>query len=248
MTPPTFAIGDIHGHDYALVKHLRGAGLIDDMHHWSGGSATLICTGDYVDRGPDGIAVIERMMRWEREAAASGGRVITLLGNHDLVLAAAYRFGHGRFREMWLHNGGERSDLHQMHDHHLQWLLSRPAMHLTDDLLLVHADAELYYDYGRTIAEVNDRIAAVARGDDKDALQDLLEAFGEHRTFYEDSARAGRFQATYGGSRILHGHSPIQKMNKGAAALRPLIYAGGRCVNLDGGMYMGGAGFVWQVE
>src|SRR5690606_4092364 len=49
------------------------------------GRATLVQTGDYTDRGADVRKVLDLLMRLEREARAAGGRVITLLGNHEVM-------------------------------------------------------------------------------------------------------------------------------------------------------------------
>ena len=46
------AIGDIHGANDALVDILQEAELIDEELGWIGGTATLVQTGDYMDRGP----------------------------------------------------------------------------------------------------------------------------------------------------------------------------------------------------
>ena len=92
MTTPTFIIGDIHGHCDKLAGLLRDAGLVDADLAWSGGDARLFLLGDYVDRGPDGIGVIDLLMGLGVEAAAAGGQVEALLGNHDVMLLAAHRF------------------------------------------------------------------------------------------------------------------------------------------------------------
>ena len=40
---------------------------------WSGGRASLWLLRDYVDRGPDGVGVIELIMRLQEQAADAGG-------------------------------------------------------------------------------------------------------------------------------------------------------------------------------
>src|SRR5258708_17199932 len=89
---PTYITGDVHGHLKKLVKLLQDARLIDAEHSWKAGTATLWFMGDFVDRGPDGIAVLDLVMRLQTEAAAAGGSVASLLGNHEMLLLAAYRF------------------------------------------------------------------------------------------------------------------------------------------------------------
>lgn len=77
------AIGDIHGEYDGFVSILQRAGLVDDDVNWVGGQATLVQTGDIFDRGLEVFKVLDLLMRLEQEAAAVGGQVIVLLGNHD---------------------------------------------------------------------------------------------------------------------------------------------------------------------
>ncbi|MEO7271487.1 MAG: metallophosphoesterase [Vicinamibacterales bacterium] len=79
------AIGDIHGAGDAFVRILQKAGLIDGSQRWSGGTATLVQTGDYLDRGGAVRPILDLLMRLETEAKAAGGRVEVLLGNHEVM-------------------------------------------------------------------------------------------------------------------------------------------------------------------
>ena len=79
------AIGDIHGDFDAFVSVLREAGLVDPEHHWIGGAATLVQTGDFTDRGPGVRPVMDLLMELEPQAEAAGGRVRVLLGNHEVM-------------------------------------------------------------------------------------------------------------------------------------------------------------------
>ena len=74
QTPsPIYIIGDIHGHLKKLVKLLEDAQLIDARHSWKADKATLWFLGDFVDRGPEGIAVLDMVMRLQAEAAGVVG-------------------------------------------------------------------------------------------------------------------------------------------------------------------------------
>jgi hypothetical protein len=86
------AIGDIHGDLRAVTEILAHAGLIDDDGNWAGGDATLVQTGDFLDRGVEVRAVMDLLMRLQEQAPASGGEVIVLLGNHEAMnLTGFYR-------------------------------------------------------------------------------------------------------------------------------------------------------------
>ncbi len=79
------AVGDLHGDYDAWIAIARGAGLIDAKNRWAGGRTTLVQTGDIVDRGPDSLKIIRHLQKLGKEAAAAGGKVIVLLGNHEAM-------------------------------------------------------------------------------------------------------------------------------------------------------------------
>src|SRR5207244_8414652 len=79
------AIGDVHGDFDYVVTILQKAGLIDEQHHWTGGKTTFVQVGDLLDRGPKPRDVMDLMMSLEKEAPKAGGRVVGLLGNHEMM-------------------------------------------------------------------------------------------------------------------------------------------------------------------
>ena len=78
------AIGDVHGEPDGFDSVLRAAALIDQQGRWVGGDAILVQTGDLTDRGARVRDVIDRMRSLEEQAPAEGGRVVALLGNHEV--------------------------------------------------------------------------------------------------------------------------------------------------------------------
>ncbi len=85
-TPETVvAIGDVHGDFDDFVAILRRTGLIDKQNHWTGGKTTFVQVGDLLDRGPKPREVMDLMMALEKEAVQAGGRVVSLLGNHEMM-------------------------------------------------------------------------------------------------------------------------------------------------------------------
>jgi hypothetical protein len=79
------AIADVHGDFDDFVAILRRTGLIDKQNHWAGGRTTFVQTGDLLDRGPKPREVMDLMMALEKEALQGGGRVVSLLGNHEMM-------------------------------------------------------------------------------------------------------------------------------------------------------------------
>ena len=86
-------VGDIHGAFDQFVAIMRAAGLIDTRNRWSGKKAVFVQTGDVLDRGPDSRKALDLLRKLEGEAQRAGGRVIALLGNHELMrLVSDWRY------------------------------------------------------------------------------------------------------------------------------------------------------------
>ena len=256
--PNFYVIGDIHGQLRKLVNLLQEAGIVNNSHSWVAGNATLLFMGDFIDRGPDGIPVIDLVMRLQSEAASTGGRVESLLGNHEMLILAAYRFGRrstglgSNFLSRWKQNGGNRKDLASLTSRHLAWLSNLPAMALVDDYLFVHADAPLYIKYGRSVEEVNDTFSKIMKKSDALVWEELLEDFARRGAFAHSLGGqefVRRFLEIFGGQRLVHGHTPISIMLNCVPkkVTAPWIYSNDRCINVDGGMFLGGSGFVYQI-
>lgn len=260
MDAPRFVVGDIHGYLETLIGLLRGVELVDGNLGWRGRDARLWFTGDFTDRGPDGIGVIDLVMRLQPQAAAAGGQVDALLGNHDACIVSAYLFPKertsgpvGTFRADWSVNGGLDSDLDRLEPRHVEWLTHLQAMARLGDRLLIHADALFYEHYGASIAQVNAALTRTLEGREPREWNRLLGYAGERFGFDDRRAggaeRAARFLKKYGGSQIIHGHTPISLLTRQAdtSITAAYEYARGRCVDVDGGIYKGGPGFVHEI-
>ncbi|WP_306823412.1 metallophosphoesterase [Streptomyces sp. JJ66] len=261
---PLYVVGDVHGYLSELRAALREAGLVDAEGHWAAKNARLWFLGDFTDRGPDGVGVIDLVMQLSAEAAAAGGYCKALLGNHELLVIGAKRFGDtpvdsgagtASFQAAWLLNGGQRGDMERLQDHHLQWMTRLDAMTLEDDHLLLHSDTSAYLDYGDTIGAVNDAITEALERRDPDETWELFRKFTKRFAFRdEDGPRAARELLTrYGGKQIVHGHSPIPYLtgeahtsdedgaeDEGPQITGPHVYAEQLAIAMDGGVTMAG--------
>jgi hypothetical protein len=83
--PDTVAVGDVHGDFDDLVAILQRSGVIDAQHRWSARNLTLVQVGDQIDRGPKPREVMDYLMALQKEAPRVGGRVVPLLGNHEMM-------------------------------------------------------------------------------------------------------------------------------------------------------------------
>ncbi|MCX4907102.1 metallophosphoesterase [Streptomyces sp. NBC_00878] len=266
---PLYVVGDVHGYLDELVAALREKGLIDIDGSWAAGTSRLWFLGDFTDRGPDGIGVIDLVMRLSAEAAAAGGYCKALMGNHELLLLGAKRFGDipvnsgagtATFQAAWLLNGGQKTDMERLQDHHLQWMARLDAMEMADGHLLVHSDTTAYLDYGDSIEAVNDTVRETLTRNDADECWDLFRKFTKRFAFRDDGgAQAVRsLLDMYGGSRIVHGHSPIPYLlgevgseegenSPNPVVEKPHVYADGLAIAMDGGVTMAGKLLVQQL-
>ncbi|MFF9069341.1 metallophosphoesterase [Streptomyces sp. NPDC014891] len=266
---PLFVVGDVHGYLDELVAALRAQGLVDENGSWSAGNARLWFLGDFTDRGPDGIGVIDLVMRLSAEAAAAGGYCKALMGNHELLLIGAKRFGDtpvnsgagtATFQAAWLLNGGQKHDMDRLQDVHLQWMSRLDAVVREDDHLLLHSDTTAYLDYGQTIEDVNDTVHEILNRNDAEEVWDVFRKFTKRFAFRDEGGPQAvqELLSTYGGSRIVHGHSPIPYLlgqvgteddedSSGPVVDGPHVYADGLAIAMDGGVTMAGKLLVVQL-
>lgn len=248
------AVSDPHGHPDELAAALRAAGLVDDEGAWSGADARLFVLGDYLDRGPDGIGVIDLVMRLEREAPDSGGEVRALLGNHEALALGMYDFGPASagapshrtqmFATSWMRNGGMASDQERLTTVHLDWLRALPALIQEDDLLLLHSDTLEYLEWGATVDKINTTVRVAMTCGDADESWLCWERLTDRYAFMGEAgaATARDLMATLGGKRIVHGHSIIADLTgvPPQDVTEPWAYADGLVLAIDGGLYAGG--------
>lgn len=253
-------IGDLHGHYDKYTALLQSAGLCDGNLAWCGGEDHLWLIGDFFDRGVSGMDCLELTMSLQKEAEQAGGRVSGILGNHELMILCAWRFrdqvtsGGMKVVDQWLTWGGVESDLDRFTEEHAAWISGLPALHKLGDRLLLHADAMLYVNHGHTVEQVNSSFARLMESDDLRGWEITLNAFSEHRAFSElgitGKQRARQLLKLFGARQLIHGHTPISFANgmPPEQVTDPWVYADGLCVNVDGGLYLGGPGFVHRIE
>ena len=89
-----YCVGDVHGDYKSLLNLLNKEGLIKGIPaspaqvQWTGGAATLVCTGDIIDKWKDSTDAIQLFRSLQASAGAAGGRVIVTMGNHEAEFLA----------------------------------------------------------------------------------------------------------------------------------------------------------------
>ena len=157
------AIGDVHGVHDTLVALLTDLGLVDEQLRWSGGRTHLVSTGDLLDRGDHGRQVMDLLMRLQQEAAAAGGAVHVVLGNHEVLnLTGDLRYvSEGDYAQF----GDEaraglpagffaRRAALAPDGHYGRWLLSLPVAVVVNDTLFVHGGVSRMLE-GMSLDQIN---------------------------------------------------------------------------------------------
>jgi serine/threonine protein phosphatase 1 len=131
MPARTIAIGDIHGCFQALAT------LLEAIH--PAADDRLIVLGDFVDRGPDSRAVIERLLDLQHHC-----QLVTLLGNHELMLLRA--LDDADQRRFWLCFGGQETlasyggQIDAIPPAHLDFIRNARLFYETETHLFFHAN------------------------------------------------------------------------------------------------------------
>lgn len=97
-----YAIGDIHGRSDLLGTLLQG--IEQDSRGRQAHRFVVVFLGDYLSRGNDSCAVVEKVMSW-RPSTPGRAEVIALQGNHE-DLALRYLFGEMEAGRHWFDYDG----------------------------------------------------------------------------------------------------------------------------------------------
>ncbi len=173
---PIIAISDIEGNYRAFRNFLIQQEVINDHLNWTFGNGHLVLIGDFVDRGAYVTQVLWFIHYLEQRAAAQGGRVHYIIGNHELK---AMHGNTGSASEKYLHIASvlnrQQHELTGPDSYIGRWLESKNAMERINGHLFVHgglhpdlAQSELGIQEINTIIRNNYRRAYFPRTDGND--------------------------------------------------------------------------------
>lgn len=146
----TYVIGDLQGcHDQTVA-------LVDRILAQEEQAPSILFTGDLINRGPDSLATLRYV---HALAAASGGRIDTVLGNHDLHLLAVANGIRPASGSDTLEHILEAPDGAEL----LEWLRTRPMAMLHQGHLLVHGGVLPQWDAAQVMALAGE-VEAALRG------------------------------------------------------------------------------------
>ena len=221
-----YAVGDVHGDVDRLAALLAGAGLVSRSQsdprevRWTGGAATLVVTGDFIDKGPDPLGVIALLRSLQDQAPVAGGRVLVLMGNHEAEFLANPSSEKAAEFSAKLQAGGiMRGDVASCAEGLGAWLCSLPFAVRMNDWFFSHAGNTSGLGLDRLSSKLRDAVALAGFGSPElIGSNSMLEArIGDHgpngRSWFDSdgsSAAAeellGRYAAALGVHHIVEGH------------------------------------------
>jgi serine/threonine protein phosphatase 1 len=227
-----FAIGDVHGCASEL------SGLLDCIARLAGqttGKRRLIYLGDMINRGPDGIGVLER---WAESADRRGvDHIDRVMGNHEIMMMLAAIGGPyaDKARTMWLSKRmGGQVLLDQMRAR-----VGRPAAP-ADLALLAEAlgDAVVHRLYAmRSHVRIGNTLFVHGgldpHADPDEFLTRPWTIFTEARWAWINHGFLD-WKGGFGGTLVVHGHTPPDKHRAISGMTDPHLFEGDR-LGLDGG-------------
>ncbi|HSO31187.1 MAG TPA: metallophosphoesterase [Labilithrix sp.] len=222
-----FALSDVHGGYDRRAALLAGAGLAraapsgPSALTWAGGDAVLVVVGDLIDKGPQPIEVIDGLRALEASAAAAGGRVIVLLGNHEA--------------EFFVNPTNSKADGSDGIDRELAslqidpallaagteargaWLQARPFGARVGRWFFAHGGST----QGRTVAALDGALRAALVAHPTFDAPEIVggDSILEARDWYADPAVAAANAAALGVDHIVFGHDPNALGPRGAIAV-----------------------------
>jgi serine/threonine protein phosphatase 1 len=150
MTLLHYAVGDVHGRD-DLLKVMHERIDSDRRGRHPDEPATIVHLGDYVDRGPNSLAVIDRLRN-----GVAGFDLVNLKGNHEAMMLDCLETDNREIWWRWLRNGGDETLLsfgvpvqfgarnpgrlaEALGPGRIQWLKALKLYYRAGDHLFVHA-------------------------------------------------------------------------------------------------------------
>jgi hypothetical protein len=130
---------DLEGNIDVLVRLLRSQKIVDDDLAWTFGEGHLVVLGDTVDRGNYATQCLWLIYKLEAEAAAAGGAVHMILGNHEAMnLAGDDRYLAPKYLWLLEETGLKIDQLFSADSELGRWLRSKNSIGRIGDQLFVH--------------------------------------------------------------------------------------------------------------
>ena len=157
-----FVMSDPHGKLDCVISLLQGNGIIDKNYNWSFGNNHLMVIGDIFDRGADVLPILWLIYKLEFEAKTVGGRVTTILGDHEeMIMRDNLKYTYAKYntlsqRAMNMTYGKMWGLTNVMGN----WLRSKNTIQIVGENLYVHAGlSKVFMEREETIPEINELVS-----------------------------------------------------------------------------------------
>jgi serine/threonine protein phosphatase 1 len=199
------AVGDIHGRYDLLNNFLARVG---------GTQATVILLGDLIDRGPDDVAVLNRVKKLLDDPESEGlANFFCLMGNHEAMMVDAYE-GSSSCLSLWLQNGGSIENYAEIFAH-VGWVQNLPIYMTLGDTMFIHAG---FYPGKDPLETIN-----AGKSDNLIWMREPFLTLGPQFEKWSPSLK-----------RVVHGHTPYFEND---LLGKPNISASGDRIGIDSGAY-----------
>ena len=163
MPEKLIAISDIEGNFNGFYSFLVKNGIMDKDYRWTFRKGHLVLNGDFVDRGDHVPAVLWLIYHLEYQAAAAGGKVHYILGNHEILnMYGNTNYAQYKYREVAKQISKEvdwdraNSYIYGKKSVIGRWLRSKNVMENIGGYIFVHAGLnKTLVDEGITQSEIN---------------------------------------------------------------------------------------------
>lgn len=238
MPATLYAVSDAHGGYDRLAALLAGNGVLvrrpdtPATAEWGAGASVLVVVGDMIDKGPQAIEVLELLRALGDAAPKAGGRVVTLLGNHEAEFLAQplndKAEKDGGFDLELRARGLDPVAVAEGRDPMGVWLRERPIAAKIGRWFFAHGGST----QGRSVADLETTLRAALDGEgfSSGALvgdDSILEA----RAWYDDASLATILPAL-DVDHVVFGHDPNALGARGSIA----VAFGGRVLRIDCGL------------
>jgi len=133
------AISDLHGQHDLFVKLLQQHHIIDNKGDWVYGDGHLVIVGDIMDRGDKVTESLWLLVKLEKQAAAKGGAVHYVIGNHELmVFDNDLRYIHRKYQEIATMFGIGYHQFFAQNTFFGRWLKQKPVIIGINNILFTH--------------------------------------------------------------------------------------------------------------
>jgi hypothetical protein len=231
-----YAISDVHGLFGALQKLLTENGLTDSNGHWTGGRSLLIVVGDSIDKGAQSLDVLDEWIRLQPEAAAAGGRIVHLLGNHEAEFLADPTPSDDKAKALFdelKSRGIPLAELTSTQYPRGKFLRSLPLAARVGNWLFCHAGLMPEQSWDTFTAQALQLLGADSYGDD--FFLDAESILESKKWWKADSATRSQLEARLdsdGLAGVVFGHQPKALNVSGESAQSD----DGRLIKIDNGM------------